>query len=222
MGERGGELAEGRPTKLAEATPDSGSLAPVAAHDEDATAEWKASSRDPGKRLRPVTIGVAAALIGSLVVRVLWPSAPPADGASLAPTPNVEVLMPYVESADSMWPASAAASLHDVVLDRLAAIDGPNIVAFSRAESVPDLRRFLARVGGGNTPEWVLSIRIQATKGEAWVTGILYRGSDYTVVETLDNGYHYETDEDVLIRLPRRIAEDIVAEFRTVLEGGGF
>jgi len=44
-----------------------------------------------------------------------------------------------------------------------------------------------------------------------------YCGTDYTVVGTMRGEYQYKTDADALHRVPREIAEDIVAEFRGVL-----
>ena len=148
------------------------------------------------------------------------PSSPAATVQGSPPATDVAVLMPQMIVIGGATPMSAS-SVHDEVLALLDALDGPRIVAVPWAESIQELRRVLAAVGGDDRPEWVLSVSVRAAVSEARVIGVLYRGPDYTVAGAVTRDYGYESEAEALLEVPREIAGDVVAEVQRVLGGGG-
>lgn len=80
------------------------------------------------------------------------------------------------------------------------------------------MRRFLTRVGDDYQPAWIVAVSIRAAAGEVRVIAVVYRGADYSVVETVTGNYAFDTEARALLELPREIAADVVRALGGVRE----
>ncbi|MDA1102246.1 MAG: hypothetical protein O2956_01430 [Gemmatimonadetes bacterium] len=149
-----------------------------------------------------VVLVASAAIVASLAVR---------GGSAGGPLSgeDVAVLMPQVVAVESTSLLSAA-SVHEELLAQLHAMNDRRVVAVPWAESVDEMRRFLTRVGDDYQPAWIVAVSIRAAAGEVRVIAVVYRGADYSVVETVTGNYSFDTEARALLELPREIAADVV------------
>lgn len=139
--------------------------------------------------------------------------------------PEVAVLLPRVTvlADDPSYSADALAqAVHDELAVLLGRADHLRTVFISFESEVWRLVRSLEAQGTDRVPDWILTIGIRSAEGQARVVGLLLRGPDYTEARVVHaQSYRVEPGPDVLMDLPRRIAEAVAEGVANGFPPGG-